>query len=259
MRDSHQLFTLLLQRFLTALRFMTVIPVGWKAEEDSEHFQSCHLFFPIIGVLIGAFGWLLTQASLLFFPQQVVVVIALLYLAFISGCLHLDGLSDSADGLLCARPREKALEIMKDSRVGAMGVVVVFFVLLAKYAALCSVDVESLALVIFFMPVIGRVAILIIMATQKYARQEGGLGRHFYAENSSGAALTSSIIVCLLLGLLSPYHLPFIIVFLVMSLFFFNKWCQTRLGGATGDTLGAICEIGEAVTAISFSASLTFL
>ena len=259
MRNLRQLFILLFQQFLAALRFMTVIPVGWRAENDSEHFHSCHLFFPLIGVLIGAIGWLLTQICLLFFPQQVVVVIALIYLAFISGCLHLDGLSDSADGLLCARPREKALEIMKDSRVGAMGVVFVFFVLLAKYAALCSVDVKSLALAIFFMPVIGRLSILITMATQKYARPEGGLGRHFYAENSSTIALTSSIIVCLLLGLLSPGHLPFLIVFLVMSLFLFNKWCKARLGGATGDTLGAICEIGEAVTAISFSTSLTFL
>ncbi len=259
MKKPRLLFILYLQRFLTALRFMTVIPVGWRAEDDSEHFHSCHLFFSLIGVLVGAIGWLLTQVFLLFFPQQVVVVIALIYLAFISGCLHLDGLSDSADGLLCARPREKALEIMKDSRVGAMGVVVVFFVLLAKYAALCSVDAKSLALAIFFMPVIGRLSILITMATQKYGRPEGGLGSHFYAENSSTIALTSSIIVCLLLGLLSPKHLPFLIVFLVMALFLFNKWCKARLGGATGDTLGAICEIGEAVTAISFSASLTFL
>jgi adenosylcobinamide-GDP ribazoletransferase len=250
---------LLLERLLTALRFMTVVPIGWRAKEDSAHFNSCHVFFPVVGLLIGSIGWLLTQVCLAIFPQQVVAVIALMYLAFISGCLHLDGLSDSADGLLCARPRESALKIMKDSRVGAMGVVVVFFILLTKYATLCSVDKDLLALVIFFMPIVGRCSILIIMATQKYARAEGGLGRHFYSEKSKTAATMSCIGCSLLFVLLSPAHLPFIILFLAMALYLFHRWCQVRLGGATGDTLGAICEIGETITAISFSASLTFL
>ena len=77
---------------------------------------------------------------LLFFPHQVVAVLALIYLAFISGFLHLDGLADSADGLLSARPREDCLRIMKDSRTGAMGVVVVVCTLLAKYSALSAMD-----------------------------------------------------------------------------------------------------------------------
>lgn len=238
---------------------MTVLPIGWKAAEDAAHFSSCYFFFPVVGFLIGGSGWLLTQVCLYIFPQQVVVVLALIYLAFISGCLHLDGLSDSADGLLCARPTESALKIMKDSRVGAMGVVVVFFVLLAKYAALCSVDKELLPLAVFFMPLVGRCSILIIMATQQYARSEGGLGRHFYAEKSKVTAILFCIGCCLLFVLLSPAHLPFIILFLSFALYLFHKWCQIRLGGATGDTLGAICEISEAIVAISFSASFTFL
>jgi adenosylcobinamide-GDP ribazoletransferase len=255
MAPSEKLFPLLFARFCTAVRFLTIVPVSWWAEDDPRQFNKCLPFFPIIGALIGAVGYLGVYASLLFFPQQVVAVFALIYLAFISGFLHLDGLSDSADGLLSSRPREDCLTIMKDSRTGAMGVIVVVCVMLTKYSALSSMAPEKLCLAIFFMPLAGRSAILFSMSRLPYAKPEGGLGRLFYSDSSKTAALVAFLSLLILLAVLAPSQLCIVLIAILAVNLIFGRWCRVRLGGATGDTLGAVCELTEAFTAVAFTAS----
>lgn len=238
----------------TAIRFLTLLPLSWRMEEDGDNFRTSLYFFPVVGVLIGSLGYLLATILCLFLPVEVVAVCMLCFLAFISGCLHLDGLADSADGLFSSRPREKALEIMKDSRVGAMGVVAIVFLILARYAALSSLDIKMLCLSIFFMPLVGRCVLVFIMATQQYARKEGGLGTLFYSDKSKKAAVLSLLIMMFLLTILNSAALLTLPLILFMTIFLFIKWCNTKLGGATGDTLGAACEIAETVTVLTFSA-----
>jgi len=245
-------------RFCTAMRFLTLIPVSWRAEDDVHQFNKCLVFFPIVGVLIGAVGYLGTSLLLHFFPQQVVAIIALVYLSYISGFLHFDGLADSADGLLSSRPREDCLKIMKDSRSGAMGVVVVVCVLLAKYSALSSMDPHKLGLAVFFMPLAGRSAILFTMARLPYARAEGGLGSLFYSDSSKTSALFAFLVLVVLLAVLAPSQFGIVLLTILVVNVFFGRMCNTRLGGATGDTLGAVCELTEAVTAIAFTASFLY-
>ena len=227
----------------------------WRAEDDPDQFNKCLPFFPVVGALIGAVGCLGAYVLLLFFPQQVVAVIGLVYLAFISGFLHLDGLSDSADGLLSSRPREDCLAIMKDSRAGAMGVIVVVCVMLMKYSALSSMDPEMLCLAIFFMPLAGRSAILFSMARLPYAKPEGGLGLLFYSDSSKTAALVAFLALLILFAVLAPSQLGVALVAIIAVNLVFGRWCRRVLGGATGDTLGAVCELTEAITAIAFTAS----
>lgn len=261
MDTSHNHLTLLLSRFCTALRFLTLLPITWRAEEDPHHFAKSLLFFPVVGGMIGAAGSLGTSVLLLFFPQPVVIILILIYLAFISGCLHLDGLSDSADGLLSSRPREESLVIMKDSRAGAMGVVAVVCLFLAKYGSLTAMDPKTLGLAVFFMPFAGRCAILLSMARLRYARKEGGLGLLFYSDHSKTAAISALLVFTCFLAVLAPGQTIAVLAGLLLVNFLFNRWCRTRLGGATGDTLGAVCELSEMVVAISFTAAfpLSFL
>lgn len=256
---EHSRIVMYITRFLTAVRFLTIIPVSWRAQDDSSQFNKCLLFFPVVGALIGFVGYWTTYITLLFFPQPVAAVFALICLAFISGCLHLDGLADSADGLLSARPRETCLRIMKDSRTGAMGVIVVVCVMLAKYGALSSMAPEKLCLAVFFMPLAGRCAILFSMSRLQYAREEGGLGQLFYSESSKTAALGALMLLLLLLAFLSPSLLVFTLVAVLLVNLLFNRWCRVQLGGATGDTLGAVCELTEMVVAIAFSATFALL
>lgn len=246
-------------RLCTAIRFLTIVPVSWRAEEDSCLFNKCLIFFPIIGALIGLVGYLGSNLALLFFPQPVVAVLAIIYLAFISGFLHLDGLADSADGLLSSRPREDCLSIMRDSRTGAMGVIAVVCVMLVKYSALSAMDPQMLCMAIFFMPLAGRSAILFTMARLPYAREEGGLGRLFYSDSSRTAALAAFLFLLILLVFLVPSHFFFAVIAILAINYIFGRWCRKRLNGATGDTLGAVCELTEMTTALAFTASLSFL
>lgn len=245
-------------RLCTAMRFLTLIPISWRAGDDSRQFADCLVFFTVVGMIIGVIGACGVFLFSMVFPQPVVIALGLAYLAFISGCLHLDGLSDSADGLLSSRPREVCLEIMKDSRAGAMGIVVVVLVLLMKYAALSAMPKEVLLPAFFLMPLAGRCAILVTMASLPYAREEGGLGLLFYSGNSKRAAVVAVILLLLFVIILTPGHtLPIFIGFSAVT-FLFNRWCRAKIGGATGDTLGAVCELTEMTVAVSLTASFSY-
>lgn len=243
--------------FLAALRFLTIVPIQWNAEHDGDNFKQSLIFFPVIGLLIGTVGYVLTLFSLWIFPQPVVACIVICYLAFISGCLHLDGLSDSGDGLLSSRPRDRSMEIMKDSRVGAMGVIVTVVVLLAKFSALISIDVQQLPITVFFMPLIGRVAILCTMAALPYARKEGGLGALFYSQSVKRLAIVSLFLPLALMVLLVRAKIFTVLACVMIVFYLFNRGCKSKIGGATGDTLGANCELTEMAVAIAFSASFS--
>ncbi len=243
--------------FFAALRFLTLIPITKGAELDGEYFKQSLFYFPLIGLIIGAVCSVLTMGFQLFFPQPVVACFVVTFLAFISGCLHLDGLSDSGDGLLSSRPRDRSMEIMKDSRVGAMGVIVTIVVLLAKFSALMSIDKNLLPLAVFFMPLAGRIVILCTMALLPYAREEGGLGTLFYSAAVRGYALFGITLLFTLLALFALQRWLVVVVVLVVIFATFNMWCKNKLGGATGDTLGANCELAEAGVAIAFAASLS--
>ena len=244
-------------RLCVAMRFLTLLPISWRCEEDSHHFATCLPFFAVVGMIIGGMGALLVFLLQHIFPQTVVIALGLVFLAFISGCLHLDGLSDSADGLLSSRPREDCLTIMKDSRAGAMGVVVVVLVLLTKFSALSSMPAATLLPAFFLMPLAGRCAILLSMASLPYARQEGGLGQLFYSGDSKKAAIFATCLLMSCCFLLMPAQWISIFVGVLVVNFLFNRWCLIKLGGATGDTLGAVCELSEMMTAVSMTASFS--
>ncbi len=243
-----------LASLLAAFRFLTIIPISWKSEKDDRFFQASLVWFPLIGLCIGFAGALPVDLFGRFLPSSVTAVFSMIFLAGISGCLHLDGLADSGDGLLSARPREQALSIMRDSRSGAMGMVFLFFVLLAKYAALSSLPLSVLPAAILFMPMAGRTAILLSMALLPYARCGDGLGRLFYSRDRYAVAALGLFFCAVIFTLFVSVQVALSVslaVFITVALFSF--WCLRKFGGATGDTLGAVCELTELAVAVSFT------
>ncbi len=205
----------------------------------------------MIGCAIGALGLLLRWLL----PGSVVAVLAIFLLAAVSGCLHLDGLADTADGFLSSRPKERILEIMRDSRTGAMGVIGITLVLLLKFAALSSLASADFFKTVCLMPVAGRCAIVLSMAVLPYAREEG-LGRLFYSRYSRFSALWSLFFLLALTPLIGVGAA--LLVFVVTSgvVVAFSLWCRRKIGGATGDTLGAVCEITEMAVAVALANTL---
>ncbi len=242
-------------RIGAAFRFLTILPLPAGRGDDRETLAAATPFFPLVGLVLGGLaagcGWLL----LCLFPPLVRAVLLVLLLAGFSGFFHLDGLADTADGFLSARPRDRILEIMHDSRIGVMGVVSLILVLALKISALAGLGPGDQVRAVFLMPLAGRTAILLLMAFLPYARPEGGLGQLFYTGSSrliGAAALVFFLLIVL------PASGGFFRTLLVLALFLavllsFALACQRIIGGATGDTLGAGCELGETSVALALA------
>ncbi len=227
--------------FFSALSFLTILSVGRKRLEHSSHSA---LFFPLIGLLIGALCYAVDQfASHYLFPE-VRALLVVFFLTLISGGLHLDGLADSADGLLSHRNRDEMLSIMRDPRIGTMGMLALIFCLTFKWMALIALSSTGSGVWIVAAPAIARTALVAGLVTYPHARPQGGTHSTFYQQGKW--------------SLLALAWIPFVISFtqhwlaglsaiiLFFSLFImFNRYVIIKLGGITGDTLGALCEIME--------------
>jgi adenosylcobinamide-GDP ribazoletransferase len=246
---------------LAAVRFLTILPLRRGAEADGQYFAGSLFAFPLIGLAIGGLCAMVAVLLSPILPQPVLVLVEIVILAGISGCLHLDGLADSADGLLSSRKKEEKLVIMRDSRTGAMGVIAIVVVLLGKYAALTAASSSLLPVTLVLMPLAGRCALVFSMAILPYARSEGGLGALFYSRNTRLAAMISAIIMLTVLvtfvgiSLLIWQSACAVGIALIGTVLLFSRWCRRSLAGATGDTLGAVCELTELMAAIAMTAS----
>jgi adenosylcobinamide-GDP ribazoletransferase len=233
-----------------ALRFLTVLPVPGKLGAEGRDLAAAPVWFPVVGVLIGAvsagWAWLAYRLA----PGPVAAVLVVGGLLAISKGLHLDGLADTADALLSSRTRERMLEIMKDSHVGVMGVGAVVLVLALKITALGALPPERAVLAAFLMPVAGRCAMLMLMGALPYARPEGGLGGFFgmgrrplLAVWGVVALVGVGVIVGREAGLAAAGGTVLLAALLIWDL-------RRVLGGATGDTVGASCELAEVIPAL---------
>jgi len=235
-------------RFIAAIQFLTVLPLSCRCNE--RDLGRSTFFFPVIGLLLGGGMVLINLVFSAFFPPLLTAVLVVIAMLAVSGGLHMDGLADTADGFFSARPRERVLEIMKDSRTGAMGVMAIVSVLALKVAALMSVPNALRWSTLLLMPLAGRSALVLEMATLPYARPEGGLGMVFAANKSPLDAFWAVAV----LGISGYWVLGTIGLIAAGSAvaltLVFSFWCSRKIGGFTGDTLGAACELAELVPAL---------
>jgi len=239
----------ILSSFLAGLRFLTIVPISWQKESDAQFFQKSVSFFPLIGLLIGVAGGAVAVLASDIVPQSLLAAFLLLYLGAVSGFLHLDGLADTADGFFSSRSKDQILAIMRDSRSGAMAITALVFILLFKFAALLSISPHGLAWTVLIMPVAGRSAIVLQMAFLPYARKEGGLGALFYRRSKWALPSFSLLLVFVLASANNIGLAALLIVAIAATGWLFGLWCLRTIGGTTGDTLGAACELTEAAAA----------
>jgi len=244
-----------MKQFLAAIQFLTLFPT--KKEFDELVISRSYVWFPVVGLLLGG---LLAGADWVFsyfhFPQMPSTLLLVFFLITLTGGFHLDGLADTADGFFSARSREQILEIMKDSRIGTMGALALVFVVLLKGVSLLGIQSEKRTLALVFLPVVGRATQLWFLSVGKYARPEGGLGKVFLSSRKPYDRIWAFL--WLILPLVFFFKLEGIIisVFIIGAMLFFHQVCVRKIGGITGDTIGAFTEISEALFLFLFSVLL---
>ncbi|EKN3724845.1 TPA: adenosylcobinamide-GDP ribazoletransferase [Yersinia enterocolitica] len=240
-----------LRLFLATLQFMTRIPVPerWTQGLALDNYERGIIGFPFIGLIVGVIGGVVFT---LLAPWCGVPLAALGYvlaLALVTGAFHLDGLADTCDGVFSARKREQMLEIMRDSRLGTNGGLALIFIVVAKVLVVSELALRGapMLLMLTAASVAGRTVIVLLMYRQRYAREGNGLG-NIYIGKVTGkqtlVTLAGGAILTLLLGQGAALLALVISMALVLLL---ATYLRRRLGGQTGDTLGAAAEVGELV------------
>lgn len=231
-----------MKRLIASLQFLTILPVGKTAVYEPVGMIP---FFPVAGLIIGILLSFFDHIMLKLWPQPVVAVLDVVFLAVITAALHLDGLGDTADGLFGHRKKEKALEIMKDSRIGVMGLVAIVCGLAVKWGGLMNLN-EHRALLLVLVPAYARGSMLFGIFFLDYGRPAGGTGHDFFEKPmtlSSFYWLLVPIALSCFLGWETIWlNLIFTAVTTVI-IFYYKK----RMGCITGDMLGAMTEIAESV------------
>jgi adenosylcobinamide-GDP ribazoletransferase len=236
--------------FFATLSFMSRLPVPqrWSQGVELQDYVRGITTFPLVGLLLGALSGLVFALLHSWCGTPLAAMFAVLALALLTGGLHLDGLADTCDGVFSSRPRERMLEIMRDSRLGTNGGLALIFVLLAKVLL-----VSELALRGVWLPAVlaaacatGRGVSVLLMYGQRYAREEG-MGNLFIGKVTfKQAAITLGIAAVLAIALLGMNGLV-AFLFTLVAIYLIAKLLKRTLGGQTGDTLGAAIELGEVV------------
>jgi adenosylcobinamide-GDP ribazoletransferase len=231
-----------MKRLIAALQFLTIIPLGKPAIYDPKGMVP---FFPVVGLIIGGMLCLFDHVALRFWPAQTTAILDVVLLAVLTAALHIDGLGDTADGLLGHRSREKALEIMKDSRIGVMGLVAVVGTLAVKWAGIMHVNSHR-ALLLLLIPAYARSAMIFGIRFLAYGRPTGGTGYDLFEKPMKPSAfrfVSIPIIISIFLGWKSILLNIFFALTTAIIIFYYKK----RMGCITGDMLGAMTEVTESL------------
>lgn len=235
-----------------ALRFLTVLPVPGLPPMTEDSIGRAIPWFPLGGLLIGALLVPVAFVATWLWGALAGAALTVVAWGIITAGLHLDGVSDTFDAVMSWRPRERKLEIMKDSRIGAMGAMALVAVLLLKVAFLSAAGDRWLP-ALLLAPAFGRWADIYGIFMFPAAR-EGGLGRSFQQHVRPSELLwaTAGVVALALLAGGLRGVIALLAVWLGTQLL--ARWWTRDLGGLTGDTYGALCEIGEVIVLATMAA-----
>lgn len=241
--------------FAVALQLLTRIPVRVRGYDEND-LRAARAFFPLVGIVVAAIGVAARAGTgwLLGTPPATVIAVAAMVAA--TGAFHEDGLADSADGLWGGHDPERRLAIMHDSRVGTYGVIALVLTMLLRVALLVPLDVEHFARAVLAGHVLGRSAGVVLSATVPPASDQG-LGAKAAAPPGAPTWLMIALCSATAAVIASPVFavLPVVVALAVIAVV--HRIASAKLGGVTGDLLGAVNQLTELSVLTSFAALAT--
>lgn len=254
-----------MKSLILMLQFFTRLPLPFEIQADAEDFNKGFIWFTAVGLVIGGLLAILCIVLSPYVGTLLLAVILVLAEVLLTGGLHLDGLSDTFDGLYSNRDKERVLEIMKDSRIGANGALAMMSWLLLKIALLnelfqlTAVHAPKTTpwLVLILMPVAAKSALALSCYLGPYARKEG-MGHLFIGKVSVIQLFPVLTLAAILHALLVPASLAVWAGILLLTLVY-TRHVRKRIDGLTGDTLGAWHELSELFYLAGWLAMIPFL
>jgi adenosylcobinamide-GDP ribazoletransferase len=250
--------------FLVALQFLTRLPVPAFREFDPAWLHASARWFPAVGLVVGGLIALALWGAALLWPPALAVVLALGLGIALTGAFHEDGLADTWDALGGVVPRERALLIMKDSRLGSYGALALGVGLAAKALALHAVVGHSLALALVALPLVhawARAGTVVLIAAMCYGGDEAHAKAKPLATSVNGSAVAVAVLTCALASgaalhaeLLPGAALAAVVAACALATAATGAWLQRRLGGYTGDGLGATEQHAELAAWLALAA-----
>ena len=231
-----------LRPFAIALSLLTRIPVPGVGAVSADEMARAAVFYPAVGLFVGAIvaGVALAVARL---PSMLSAVVLCTVSVLITGAFHEDGVADSLDGLGAGGDRDRALAIMRDSRIGTFGAVGLNLLLLARFALYQSIVPHRLPLALIAAGCYSRFGVVPLLALFRYARTDGIVS--FHARVGWRQLTTAAIVPVILAVVLGWPSVGALVTTLTVSLLL-GCYVRARLGGYTGDTLGlcaCLCEL----------------
>jgi adenosylcobinamide-GDP ribazoletransferase len=236
--------------FLLMIQFLTRFPVNLSLPCEKENFRRGALLFPLVGLIIGGVQWITYGLLIKVLPVNITAIFVMLIGILVTGGLHIDGLGDTCDGFFAFKSKERIIEIMKDSRVGTYSCIAIIIDLLLRYTSFSNLLSINHALAIIAAPVVAKTVFVLMFYIGKQAKASG-TGNLFIGNVGKkellGVFVFGLIINSLLLGIVDALIITTIAVIITIL---FNKFCENKIGGLTGDTLGANNELVELFTLI---------
>jgi adenosylcobinamide-GDP ribazoletransferase len=229
---------------LFALQFLTRIPVAPRGAPSADDLRRATALYSVVGLLVGGAAAAVYRGSISILPASVSVVLALLFIVVATGALHEDGLADCADGFAGSREPARALEIMRDSRIGTFGALAITFALLLKFTLISALGERDVIRSLIVAAALSRWLVLPMALLFPAARRDG-LGSAF--ANYVGPLQILIGAVPVLLSGAFLYRLRFIVIAsgAIAAVGLFGWYCRRRIGGITGDCLGAAIQVAE--------------
>ncbi len=251
-----------MQALILTIQFMTRYPLPGKVPFTAENFVAGMKWMPVAGFLAGLPSALALVCCPFFLNSQLSAFVAVIALIWVTGALHLDGLGDTADGLFSNRSPEEMLAIMRDSTLGTSGVTAIVLAILLKFLLFASMPPSVAITAALVAPTVGRMALTWHAASAPYARTGPGLGEFVnrvgfqQAWAATLVTLPALLPACLILYVSWPQALLLFFVIPASAALFaiqFALHLTQKLGGITGDTIGATVELTELLTLFFFS------
>jgi cobalamin 5'-phosphate synthase/cobalamin synthase len=231
-----------MKSLLASIAFCTRIPI--RVEFSAADIGRAASWFPVVGALLGLVSLALARGLTPILPPMVVAILILAVEALITGALHHDGLADAADGLGGGKSREDCLRIMRDHAIGSYGataLILLFGLKAAAISALIAADSSTLYLVLA--PVLGRWNVVLLSRWLPYARPSEAVSRHV----GTPEFVLATVLFAAIVFPFGRWHGAECWGAAALSAALFGWFCLRKIGGVTGDTLGASEQIGEAV------------